>query len=288
MGELVQFDTSNESIPLNAYLACALTGLSKEQRQLMFQLSDVVSDICSQYGIALYEPRKKTDPVHHANVSDADVFKMDRERVLSSDLLIHLSHYPSTGSGQELDFAYNALLPIVIISHDENRVSRMITGIPSYTVHLKYLEPEDLRRSLHSCLSTIRPVLAERKLAFSQYESHFVGERLRTKREQLGLSRELVAENIPGMTLEVLRQMEETDDKTSNPSLIHLRQLAYVLKTTVADLVEDNINDRVIGTLNDWLEGKAAARFGGLNKQDSKKILRRVLLRLIDSLEEEN
>ncbi|MFQ5788804.1 MAG: helix-turn-helix domain-containing protein [Thermodesulfobacteriota bacterium] len=287
MGQLVLFESEAKPAKLDAYLACALTGLDKEKRQLMFHLSEIVADICAQYDISLYEPRKKTDPVHHKEVSDAEVFKTDRDRVLGSDLLIHLSHYPSTGSGQELDFAYNALLPIIIISHDENYVSRMITGIPSFTIHLKYVEPEDLRKGLHDCLSRIRSVLVERKLAFSKYNSNFVGQRIKEKRETLNLSREIIANSIPGMTEEVLKQLEENDDRTANPSLIQLRQLAVVLKTTVADLVEDNIEDRVVGTLNDWIEGKAAARFEGLSSKDSRKIIRRILLRLIDSLEED-
>ena len=73
-------------VPLSAYLASALTGLDPTQKALVVHLSDIVCLVCRSVDIDLYEPRKKTDPVHHTDVSDVDVFKIDRERVLKSDL----------------------------------------------------------------------------------------------------------------------------------------------------------------------------------------------------------
>ncbi len=85
---VLRLRTRAEHHPLTAYLASALTGLRGAERQLVFQLSDAVSMVCQDLGIDLYEPRKKTDPVHHPEVADSEVFHVDRERVLRSDLLI--------------------------------------------------------------------------------------------------------------------------------------------------------------------------------------------------------
>jgi len=283
--QLMLFKPKESKLDLNAYLACALTGLEKDQRSLMFHLSDIVAIICDKYEIELYEPRKATDPVHHPEVNDADVFATDRERVLSSDLLIHLSHYPSTGSGEELEFANNALLPMIIISRSEHHVSRMITGIPSFKIHLKYTEPEELRIKLDDCLSQIKPVLVERKLSFSEYDTNIVGDRIKSLREELGLSETDLADCIPTLTERTLKQIEENNDKISNPSLLQLRQIATVLKTTVADLVEPNIESFVMASLRELIDPRKAAREESI--KDRNKVLRRVLLRVVDSLEEE-
>ena len=96
-------------LPLNAYLASALTGLEPTQKSLINHLSDMVNVVCRSVDINLYEPRKKTDPVHNAEVPNTDVFRIDKERVVASDLLIHLCHFPSAGSGEELSFAHDAL-----------------------------------------------------------------------------------------------------------------------------------------------------------------------------------
>jgi transcriptional regulator with XRE-family HTH domain len=288
MGQLVLFQPRPSPLPLNAYLACGLTGLTREQRQLMFHLSDTIAMLCKAQNIDLYEPRKNTDPVHHADVHDAEVFRIDRERVLSADLLIYLCHYPSTGAGEELDIAYNALVPIILISHSETRVSRMVTGIPAFKLEITYTEPEELRLQLRDRLLEIRPILEERKMAFSKYEANIVGDKIRELREVLGLTREEVARSIPHLTVDALRHIEESIDRHSNPSLMQLRQIATILKTTVADLVEPDLSERVIAVLQDWVTGRpAAARFPGFSIKDRNRIIRRILLRVIDSLEEQ-
>lgn len=287
MNQLVLLQPEPSPLPLEAYLASALTGLNSEQKQLVFQLSDVISTICASHDIQLYEPRKRTDPVHHAEVPDAEVFKIDRERVMSTDLLIHLCHYPSTGAGEELDFAYNALVPMILVCQNETRVSRMITGIPSFKIRIEYSEPEELRQDLHRCLTQIRPILEQRKLAFSRYDVNIVGEKIRLLREGLGLTREEVAENAPHLTLDSLRHLEESTDRVSNPTLIRLREVATILKTTVADLVEPDLSERLLGTLEEWTEGRQAARFPGMSARDRNRLVRRILLRVIDSLEDD-
>src|SRR5947209_2300618 len=125
-------------LSLDAYLASALTGLTEEQRDTIFSLSDLVASVCEAHQIKLYGPRKDgTGPKTNPSAKDSDVFKVDRERVLISDLLIHLCHFPGIGAG-EPTFAYSALIPIILIAHNDNRVNRMMTGIPSLKFKLIY------------------------------------------------------------------------------------------------------------------------------------------------------
>lgn len=288
--ELLALRSAPGHVPLQAYLASALTGLSGSERQLIFQLSFTVSEVCRELGIELYEPRKKTDPVHHPDVSDSEVFHVDRERVVQSDLLIYLAHFPSTGAGEELDFAYNAMVPILVISHNEARVSRMVTGIPGTVVTLAYEEPEELHARLHEALVQLRPQLVQRKLAFGDYDVNIVGDRIRRLREAQGLTREDVANASTSRTsisVEWLSRLEQSNDKEANPSLLHLRELATLLNTTVADLVEPDMSELIVGTLTSWVGERQAARFGQMSTRDRNKLLRRLLLRLVDNLEDE-
>lgn len=286
MTQIVLFQPEPAPLKLTAYLASALTGLNADQRQLVSQLSDTVAQVCKEHNIDLYEPRKATDPVHHPDVSDTEVFRTDRKQVLSSDLVIHLTHYPSTGAGEELDFALSALLPIILISHAETRVSRMVTGIPGFQLHLKYNDPEELRIELDERLAEVRPILEERKLAFTKYDVNLVGDRIRALREGLGITREELAASAPLLTARFIQQLEDSPDRIANPSLLQLRQIATVLKTTVADLVEPDVSERMIALLEEWISGRTdAARFG-IDVKDRNRLLRRMLLRVIDSLEE--
>jgi len=292
-GQLLLFTPPSTPLRLQAYLACALSGLTADQRLALFHVSDIVATICESCNIELYEPRKKTDPVNNPEISDSQVWTTDRERVVSSDLLIHLAYYPSTGSGEELDFAVNALVPCILIHHSENRVSRMVTGIPGLQLKITYSDPEDLRHELKDRLIELRPILEERKLAFSGYRVNIVGARVRALREDLQLTREEVANAVPSLTSDRLRTIEESSDLASDPSLIHLRQLATVLKTTVADLVEPDLDERLMARLQGWLGQRvsdpfaSAARFPGMSRGDQNKLIRRLLLRILDSLEED-
>lgn len=271
-------------IPLNAYLACALTGLTHDQRQLVFHLSDAVAGVCAELDIDVYEPRKKTDPVHHPNVSDVEVFRTDRERVLNSDLLIHLAHFPSTGSGQELDFAYTALLPILVIRHEDKRASRMVTGIPSLKVEVAYREPEELRAQLRDALTELRPLLEERKLACKKFRQNIVGARVKELREALRLTRSELAQ-ATGFAEEGITQLEESEDALSNPSLLQLRVLATALRTTAAELVAPDFQQLVVSEIKSWLDGNRAARFTGLSARDRATLIRRLLYRVLDQLD---
>jgi transcriptional regulator with XRE-family HTH domain len=285
--QLVLVPARRDALPLDAYLASALTGLGADQRQLIFQLSDAISEVCRRHGIDVYEPRKQTDPVHHADVPAEQVWSVDRDRVLASDLLIHLGHFPSTGAGEELDFAYNALIPIILIAHGDTRLSRMITGIPGLKVEISYVEPEELRFRLEEALIAIRPTLEERKLAFAQFDRNIVGEKVRNLRQELGMTRGEVADQSPMLTTEMLRRLEESTDRISDPSLSHLRFIAAILKTTVADLVEPDLDQRVVASLHEWMQTQKAARFPGMSERDSNRVLRRILLRVIEALEED-
>lgn len=240
----------NESLDLvpefKAYLACALSRLTGEQRREVFVLSHLISKTCSKCSVELYEPRKDNDPVWNKDVPDTEVFKTDRQNVLESDMLILLSHYPSFGAGQELDFAYNALLPIIVIRYDAGtrsqadaiKVSRMVTGIPSTVVQVSYGEPEELVEKLSAAILALRPGMRDRRRIVSRLlgNSH-VGEAIRALRRRSGMTQEQLASTIPGMTPSLVEQFESNSDLYLNPSLLQLGQLATALGTTTRYLV---------------------------------------------------
>jgi hypothetical protein len=205
--QLTLFHPTETTVGLEAFLAYALTGLNNDQMSLMRQLSNLITQICAKHNISVHEPSEHTaDPTSHPDISDVDTFRINRERVLASDLLIHFTHFPSTDAGQVLDFAYSALLPMVIISKSDESVSQMITGIPSFKIHIRYQNPLELRDLLEDCLDKIKPILRERKLAFSNSSTNFVGKRIRTLRKQQGMSRKEVAANVDYLTEETLKQ----------------------------------------------------------------------------------
>ena len=228
--------------PLQAYLACALMGLEEQERQLVFQLSDVVAVVCASLKIDLYEPRKKTDPVHNADVSSDIVFHLDRRKVLNSDLVIYLAQFPSTGAGEELDFAFTSLLPIVVVTTRTARVSRMVKGTPNVRL-VEYDEPEELRLNLYVELNKIRPALKRRRLAIADHDGYTVAKNIRRIRCMRGLSVDQLATRISrrfAVPSGVVQRWEDLSDRESNLSLLQLREIAYALNVDVSQLVTQN------------------------------------------------
>jgi len=279
------------AVPLKAYLACALTGLDPTQRSLIVHLSDMVNLVCRSVDMELYEPRKKTDPVHNPESPSTDVFRIDRERVVASDLLIHLAHFPSTGSGEELSFAYDALVPIVLISRSNQNVSRMITGIPSLKIEIRYEEPEEMREMLEERLLEIRPLLEQRRLAKQEYSQNIVGTKVKELRLEASMTRERLAQMV-GMDEAGICQLEENVDTLSNPSLTHLRLIATALKTTVAELVNPDYTESILSGIRSMLDARtletAAARFKGVSTKDQRTLMKHFLIRFLNFLDEQD
>ena len=88
------------------------------------------------------------------------------------------------------------------------------------------------------------------------------------------------------LTVEKILQIEGNSDRVSNPSLLELRTLATVLKTTVADLVEPDLDERMIALLQELMLGRVEARYA-MSSRDQRKVFRRILYRVLDKTEED-
>ncbi|MEY9962005.1 ribosome-binding protein aMBF1 (putative translation factor) [Streptacidiphilus sp. MAP12-16] len=233
--------SSREIEQLQAYLASALTALGAGERARIFEISDVIAEVCQSCGIALYEPRKITDPVHHPDISDTEVFRLDRQRVVRSDLVIYLADQPSTGAGQELVFATEAMTPIVVVAQSDLNVSRMVTGMPGRTAIVRYSQARDLRTELTQGIVELRPTLEQRRRVLREYTGNGLGSRIRELREARGMTYQEVARavRIPGgITAQQIRLWEQSSDRDNNMSILFLRELAAALGASAADLVE--------------------------------------------------
>lgn len=270
----------SDRVPLHAYLACALTNLNESQRDLMVWMSNTTRSVCDSEGISLYEPRTKTDPSQQDEFTPEEVFHLDRTKVLSSDLLIALTNEPSFGAGQELDFAFNANIPIILLVRTGHLVSRMVRGIPGLVVVVEYDSPEVLHDELTRALVQLRPLLQERRIRREKYELNVVGDRIRRARESARLTTDEVAAMLNVTPGQVIR-WEQSTDAENNFSLVQLRDIATSLNTSLAQLVESSIDSVCQSYLREVLDGKnVAARWGQHSSKDRKKLLSIIINRL--------
>ncbi len=223
---------------LQAYVSCALTGIPDRTRHEIDATVSVVRQACasSRVSFDIYVPGDHTDPKRDSHVSSEDVFDVDRKRVKEADVLLLLGHAPSIGVGQELNMAFESLLPVVFLVPAGRSLSRMARGVPLVSVEVPYGDDDELRWRLIEALAGLRPRLVARRSAVANLERVVVGARLKERRRQRGLSREQVAE-ATGLTVRGVALLEDATDRRADPSLTQLRTLAALLGTTAGELV---------------------------------------------------
>jgi DNA-binding XRE family transcriptional regulator len=223
---------------LTAYVSTALTGVDDATRETIAAAVGVVNGVCAAPGVGIdvYFPGDHTDPVRDAHVEPEDVFRIDRDRVKSADVIIVLFEAPSVGVGQELNMALASLLPIVFLMPDAVRVSRMARGVPAEITEVGYADHTELREGLRAALVALRPRLEERKRSLAALDANVSGARVRALREQRRLSRADLAA-ATGLNARGVALLEESPDRCSDPSLTQLRRLAAALGVRAADLV---------------------------------------------------
>lgn len=95
----------------------------------------------------VYAPFEKTDP--HAKIPDKlnafELSKLDHIRVLTAEVGLFDCNIPSHGIGQEIQLGI--FMPV--ISFSQNRISRMVKGIPG-SIFLNYKNEEELLELIKS------------------------------------------------------------------------------------------------------------------------------------------
>jgi transcriptional regulator with XRE-family HTH domain len=166
--------------PLYGYMATALTGAPN--RDAIAFPAKAMADAAREFEIYVYQPRRATDPVLHADVEPSIVYWLDRQRVEAADVVIALLNEKSFGVGQELEMAAALGKPLILVHREEIGVSRMILGSFANVIGVvKYETPEDLVSRLRAVLRDgVKSLRRARK--FAAPHGVPIGERLRARR----------------------------------------------------------------------------------------------------------
>ena len=222
---------------LTACLVTAATGQCDAERSRFDVVAEIVDSVCQGLEVDLHRAGK---------TADERPFGIDRKRALKSDLVVYVADCDDIGD--ELDFALDALLPVALVVPGDTTASRIATGVPALKLTITYADLDGLKTEFRDSLAEIRPVLEQRKLAFADFDKNLVGDKVKFARQDAGLTREDVAQHSRGLlTVARIREIEVNRDRASNPTLVELRALAALLKTTVADLVEPDLGEHVRG-----------------------------------------
>jgi len=97
-----------------------------------------------------------TDPELNPDVSPQVVYQTDLDELQKSDLMIAYIGEPTTGTGQEIEFAKEHNIPVYLMYEKGKRVTRMVLGSPNIKGKIEFTSDEDALTQLDSLLKQIK------------------------------------------------------------------------------------------------------------------------------------
>ncbi len=129
------------------YISGALSDLPENAREKYLTFYEAIGRAVESIGLTPYLPHQNTDPVRHKNVTPAEVDMIDRTAVTSAVLVVAVADNPSLGVGIEVEMAYHAAKPVMLLCHKERieqrRISRLIRGNPGVVHEIIYANRDD-------------------------------------------------------------------------------------------------------------------------------------------------
>lgn len=142
------------------YVSGALSDVPDDIRPQYLDFYESIGRMVESVGLTAYVPHQNTDPVRHKHVTPAEVDMIDRTAVTSAVLVIAVADNPSLGVGIEVEMAYHANKPVVLLCHKERiaerRISRLIRGNPGVIREIIYADRDE---ALHELEEFIRAFL---------------------------------------------------------------------------------------------------------------------------------
>ncbi|HSN75416.1 MAG TPA: nucleoside 2-deoxyribosyltransferase [Anaerolineae bacterium] len=150
---------ANATVAAKVYVSGPLTSIDISTAHRLKQLYVAIGDLCWKSGYEAYVPHTNgTDPIANPQTSPSQVFRIDKEKVQSSDLLIAYVNIPSLGVGMELAYAESCSIPIILLYERGARISRFVLGIPSIVAIVEFADFDDALRQIENQLVSLRPL----------------------------------------------------------------------------------------------------------------------------------
>lgn len=129
----------------DVYMSGPLSAVSKDERnRLEKEVYERVYDTCNQMDLKCYCPHMSQTDTSNRQISHGEIWDIDYENVISSDVLVAYIGHPALGVGAEVEMAREAHNEILLLVEsdsydaDIDSVSRLITGNPSIRALIKF------------------------------------------------------------------------------------------------------------------------------------------------------
>lgn len=129
------------------YISGALSDVPDTVRPQYLAFYEAIGQTVTSMGLVAYIPHQNTDPVKHRDVTPRQVDLIDRMAITSAMLIVAVADNPSLGVGIEVEMAYHAAKPVVLLCNQdriaERRISRLVRGNPGVVHEIIYTDQSE-------------------------------------------------------------------------------------------------------------------------------------------------
>lgn len=97
-----------------------------------------------------------TDPDLNPEIPPADVFKRDLYELGKSDVMVAYVGEPSTGTGQEIEFALSNHIPVYLLYEKGKQITRMVLGSPNIAGRIEFIDETDALEQFDALLQKLK------------------------------------------------------------------------------------------------------------------------------------
>ncbi|MBI5620513.1 nucleoside 2-deoxyribosyltransferase [Candidatus Gottesmanbacteria bacterium] len=97
-----------------------------------------------------------TDPELNPDVPPEVVYDTDIRELAKSDLMIVYLGEPTTGTGQEIEYAKEHNIPVYLLYEKGKRITRMVLGSPNIKGKFEFISEEDALAQLDTLLKSLK------------------------------------------------------------------------------------------------------------------------------------
>ncbi len=142
---------------MRIFFAGPLTDLKDPAATKTFYVK--LAQVAQNHGFDSYWAwQRGTDPELNPEVPAARVWQIDTYELEKSDLVVAYAGEPSTGTGQEIEYAHTHNKPVYLLYPKSTRVTRMALGSPNIKGVIEYKSEKEALNKFASLLKSLTPI----------------------------------------------------------------------------------------------------------------------------------
>lgn len=139
---------------MRIFFAGPLTELTHTEKTKLFYKQ--MAQVAQGNGFAHYWAfLHGTDPIKNHDVIPSAVYQTDLNELGKSDLMIAYIGEPTTGTGQEIEYAREHNIPVYLMFEKGKHISRMVLGSPNVKGAIEFTNEVDALAQLDTLLKSI-------------------------------------------------------------------------------------------------------------------------------------